>query len=111
DATAKRHLDRALQLDPDHIGANIKLAELLHRAGEHGAALERLDRISQTGDQRPTALALHGIVLLAAGQPAKAEQVFATLTSIQPGNYSAWNNLGNAKRELGKLEEADACYV
>lgn len=111
DIGARQYLERALALEPEHIGANIKLAELLHLAGSHEDALQYLDRVPADGSHRVTLLALRGLVMLAQGRPVEAEQLFSALTAAEPNNFSHWNNLGNAKRELGKLEEADACYL
>jgi len=111
DIGARQYLERALALEPEHIGANIKLAELLHLAGSHEDALQYLDRVPVDGSHRVTLLALRGLVMLAQGRPVEAEQLFSALTAAEPNNFSHWNNLGNAKRELGKLEEADACYL
>src|SRR5690606_33603355 len=111
DAAAARLLEQALQVEPDHIGANIKLAELLQRAGQYDQALAQLARVPENGEHRPNLLSLRAIIQLAAGRPEQAEQTLETLTTLQPGNHVPWNNLGNAKRDLGKLDEADACYL
>ena len=40
----------------------------------------------------------------------KRSPVTVTALSLNPDNYKAHNNLGNALQEQGKLEEAIACY-
>ena len=45
-ASDEASLRRALELDPANADANYGLAELLYRAGDHDAALERLSNVS-----------------------------------------------------------------
>jgi Flp pilus assembly protein TadD len=45
------------------------------------------------------------------GRVAEAAEVHAELTRRQPGEAAHWNNLGNALRELHRLDEARAAYL
>ncbi|ARP94341.1 TDP-N-acetylfucosamine:lipid II N-acetylfucosaminyltransferase [Bordetella genomosp. 13] len=110
-AAAREALQTALDIEPTHILGQVKLAEILYRLGLLDEAIQCLDQIPSKGKHRATLLSWRGLVQLGRAEYDDARQAFEALIAIEPKQYSAWNNLGNVHRDLGDLEQAEACYA
>jgi len=108
-ARAEASYRHALRLEPDLAAAAVGLGRLLQR--------ERIDdaiaalRAAQIESPREEELAL----LLAAlesrrGDPASAAETLEKLIALHPRNADAWNNLGIARAQLGRREEARVAF-
>jgi tetratricopeptide (TPR) repeat protein len=82
--------------DPTNLALLRDLASTLHAAGEHGQALEVLDRIGETEGASSTVAALRGQVLLALGRWDQAAAVFEAGLLAQPDSAAVAFNLGYA---------------
>jgi len=69
-----------------------------------------VNRIRDDDQTRADELYAEGLEAFRKGAMIKAADLFEMVTSIQPGNYKAWGNLGNSLAYLGKKEEAIECY-
>ena len=108
---ALKHLDAALAIEPDHILAQMKRAELLHKLNRYSEAIQYLDAIPKRHEHRAALLARRGTILLDLQRFEEARETFEALIKIEPKQYAAWNNLGNVYRSLGNLREAARCYA
>ena len=82
----------------------------LHRQGELARAAARYRQILQREPAHFDALHLLGVASLQGGDPRAALELIGQANRIDPRNAAALTNLGNALRELGRHEQALACY-
>ncbi|MDX1606183.1 MAG: tetratricopeptide repeat protein [Candidatus Competibacterales bacterium] len=90
------------QDEPTDLAAINELIE----AGDHGAALSRLNQRLDNNSNDIEALFLKGIVLLDRGELAPAGEIFATLSERFPQLAEAHNNLATVRVEQGRYREA-----
>src|SRR4051812_33356532 len=99
------------QSDP----AQLPLAQLIaqgldhHRAGRLQQAEAMYRQALQQQPEQPDALQLLGVLALQAGQPQAALELIGRSAQIAP-TFAAFNNLGEAFRALGRMNEAIASY-
>lgn len=108
-ARAEASYRHALRLEPDLTAAAVGLGRLLERARlDDAIAVLRAAR-----DEAPKEEEL--ALLLAAlesrrGDTAGAARTLESLLATRPRNADAWNNLGIARAQLGRREEARAAF-
>lgn len=111
---ARREIDAALAIDPNSAAANHALALLDARVGNHQAALERLEALSESEDvSSDEAAGLWsdlGNMRLQADQIESAEAAYRRALDLDPNNARAWVNLSIALRRQDRLDDAaQAC--
>lgn len=84
-------------------GAHLAAGRLDHAAKAAAAVL-------QVEPKNPDGMHLIGLVALAKGDTAKAEQLIAAAAALMPHHVNVWVNLGNAQRDQGKAKEALISY-
>lgn len=95
-------LRRALKAGGDNATARFNLARALVDAGE----LAEAETLTAGAEQPDEMRRLHAEILKAQGRLWEAAAGYQQLVDAQPGNAEAWNNLGNARHELGELDGA-----
>ena len=75
-----------------------------HKAGRLPEAERIYQQILQAKPNRPDALHLHGVISHQRGKNEVAVDLITKAIAIKPDYAPAHNNLGNAFRELGKLD-------
>ena len=107
---ARRHVERALSLDPDSALAQYAAAELAEADRDADAAIARLERAVALSPAFVAAYQLLGILRGERGDVQQAADAFLRVVALDPRNARGYNNLGNALRTLGRLDEARAAF-
>ncbi len=121
-ATARAHLasgrleeagaacEALLHATPDDAAGLHLLALVRGRMGHLPDGIRLLERVVALTPGAGAARSDLGAMLIAAGQPERAEPQLAVAVGLQPGSIEARVNLGNALHAQGKLEGAEATY-
>jgi len=97
---AKRHCDRAIELDPHLVAAAVNIGYITYRSGRRAEALRYFENLSQKYPTDPSLFVNYGFFLyreyLAGNTDALSQAVEKTLKSwtLNPHGYVAANNLG-----------------
>lgn len=106
DASAERHLERALQLDVGYATAWRERGLWAYERGDDAAAVEALERSLAAQPRDRTTLQYLALALLALGQPERAEPHALLLTEQQPEADDGWGLLALARLRAGRANEA-----
>lgn len=112
---AAHWLKRALEKQPEHAGLWARLAMLSSRRLGEKIAREAADKaleltVGKAGPQRAHALAAHAHVLTEGGDHAAAETAYRDALALVPQFVPALSGLGHLLMQLGKVDEATACF-
>ncbi len=88
---------------------NAARGDVLRRKGDIDGALREYVAAAEKNVNDPNLYNNLGS-LVARQNPAAAEAYFRKALELQPENYQAWHNLGNAYLRLNRLQEAVACF-
>jgi predicted O-linked N-acetylglucosamine transferase (SPINDLY family) len=111
DKLAKEHFERALTLDNLAAEANQGMADILFRSDDNEAALTHADRVLEQKPNDVAALSRKVQLLTRLRRFDQAAILCQKLIQQDPRNgWTHWNDLGNINRDLGDLDEAEACY-
>ncbi len=102
-AEAKQHIDRALELEPDHPLLLCEKGLILQTMSEHEEAVGSFDTALRskgcvTGPEKARALRGKGVSLIDLGRLDEAEQAFTESLKIAPGNRIALDELEYIRR-------------
>jgi tetratricopeptide (TPR) repeat protein len=92
--SVKSSLDKALELEPNHIEARMKLAELQLYLKNYKDVLKNLDMILKTDKYNAKAYFIKGIAFKELGDTLKAVSSFQTTVEQDPEYYNAYMELG-----------------
>ena len=98
------YLQQAVANGGDSIDNRINLAKSLADAGRWDEALAACSLAD--GTRTAELERMHADLLKAQGRPAEAVWTYERLVHENPGDFESWNNLGNARNELGDLDGA-----
>jgi tetratricopeptide (TPR) repeat protein len=106
---ARRVLDAALALDPDHVAALDELAWLAAVTGDVATASDAAARIENLEDER-RALYARGYAAVAEGRGADAEAIFDELFARRPAGCCAlaWRGIARLAQGRGDAAREDA---
>lgn len=116
----RRFLEDRVQRDPDDITAQNRLADIYLRSLRETGDYESLRRAQEAvrrslasvpAEQNATGLFLQGRVEYESHHFAKARDLAASLTKIEPGKSRGFALLGDALLEFGDLDAAAAAYA
>ncbi|MDH5762677.1 MAG: tetratricopeptide repeat protein [Nitrospinota bacterium] len=102
---AEKSLATTLQLDPKHVPARIKMAEIHIKREEYAKALEAYEELTRQGIKNPMVSYHSGLALLAMGEPEKALPFLEKAVEDAPGSAEWHLTLARAyhkSRQLGK---------
>jgi tetratricopeptide (TPR) repeat protein len=103
---ARRAYARALELDPDHPGANLNLGRLLHEAGDPAGAEAHYRRALEARPGDATAQFNLGVVLEDQARLDEALLAYARCLRAAPGHADAHFNAARILERLGRKAEA-----
>lgn len=93
---------RALELDPDHVDAQLNLGRLEHARGRLAAAERRFRRALELRPGDATAAFDLGVVYQDLGQPERAIAAYERAIRTDPGFSDAYFNLASLFESLGR---------
>jgi len=109
-AEAIAEQEKALEIDPENVQANINLISLDARQGELDKAEQHFQAAVRLNPHRADAYYDHGILLIWEKKDSEAERAFRQALAINPFYAEARNNLGLLLERQGRTEEALAEY-
>ncbi len=110
--TAFQHFERALAIRPSDFEALLNLGYILFRQGHSEQGLKYTESAVVQEPNSVSAMRLKAQLLSMQSRYEESIQIFERLVQVDPVNrYGYWNDLGNIKRELGKLDEALEYYL
>ena len=77
---------------------------------ETANSVETSNSVEIANSVETSQLVQKGIAAHSSGSYAEAEAIWRQILSVSPDNDAAYNNLGNALAELGRLTEAESAY-
>ena len=98
--------DAAPNLDQE-----VNAAATLFNQGNTAAAELRCRQVLRAAPRHRDAQALLGLLLHSSGRYTEAEEMFAALAMQEPGEWPHWMNLGTARRNAKRLDEALVAYT
>jgi predicted O-linked N-acetylglucosamine transferase (SPINDLY family)/glycosyltransferase involved in cell wall biosynthesis len=112
--SAQKHFERALELQPDDPDAHQGLATIFYMSSRNGAGLRHIDRTLEKKPNHVPALVCKVQLLTRLFRMEEAAALSEKLIRTDIGdperNATHWNDLGNIKRGMGQLKEAEDCY-
>ena len=99
----RRHLDKALEHDPEYLEARLMLGRLLLREGEPRRAIDVLVAGGDEGARDRKAYFDLGMAYLAVDEWESALQVFSSLSSVDGLESASYNNQGVALMRLERF--------
>jgi tetratricopeptide (TPR) repeat protein len=91
--------------------AHYAMAEVQEAAGDAKGALTSVERALELDPRFLQAHHYRGILLGEAGDTEGAVAAFEQALRLDPAHARSWNNLGNAQRTLGRLQEAEHSFA
>lgn len=107
---AENYIDKALDLSPFFAEALFTKATILYAKEKFSLAEEILDKVDLKNKNNSALLGLRALVLHNLRKYEEAEKILKKLTRKEPNNFKHWNGLGNLFLDMGRLDEADACF-
>ncbi|MFW6108652.1 MAG: tetratricopeptide repeat protein [bacterium] len=105
---AVEHCQTALKADPDHADCRTLLARAYERLDRVGDAIEAYEAACEAAPSYPNFLAAANLYA-SAGEWERAEAKFQAAVETFPTSVPAWKGLADARRRLGKLDQAVQC--
>ncbi|MBZ9556968.1 MULTISPECIES: tetratricopeptide repeat protein [unclassified Modicisalibacter] len=103
-------VEKALELKPDYARAHHYLSYLLYSRDDFERALEHVETACRAEPENDEYLTTKGNILIKHHRHRDAIKAFQTAAQVAPKKYYAWNNLANAKKDVGLLDEALSDY-
>ncbi|ANN71854.1 TDP-N-acetylfucosamine:lipid II N-acetylfucosaminyltransferase [Bordetella bronchialis] len=112
--SAQAHFERALELQPDDPDAHQGIATIYYMSSRNESALRHIDRTLEKKPGHAPALVLKVQLLTRLFRMEEATALSEKLVETDSGDpekdATHWNDLGNIKRGMGQLEDAERCY-
>lgn len=99
-------LRQALKLQPSHALAKARLADNLRRRGQHTQAVRMAREAVRLDPRQPQALEMMGHQLLVVGLYSRAEAWYRHILNIEPGYWTAYENLAFTELNRGRPDRA-----
>lgn len=100
-------LIRTFLLDPNDTGSALRLASMLHKAGDYDRAIALGRWIHERLPDNPVPLNLVGAALLEKGDVAAARTQFERAIALSSGHAAARLNLAKLARDEGRADQAE----
>lgn len=105
------HFERAISINQDAVEAYIGLASAHHQLNQNAAALKHIEYAATLAPDSELVLAHKVRILKSNHRYEEAISLLERLIKTSRVNpYSHWIDMGNLKRALGCLVDAEACY-
>jgi predicted O-linked N-acetylglucosamine transferase (SPINDLY family) len=109
-AYAEQLYRQVLQVNPTHVDAIAKLANVFFQQGNYATAIDAYRQALQFSPNDAASWYNLGLALQRLNRDAEALDCYHQALRIQPGLAVAWNNIGSAYRATGDIDNAIACY-
>lgn len=103
---ARRNLEKALEIAPDHVDAILRLADVLTNTEDKIQAIDLLLHGLEIDPERVDLLALLGITYAGMLDMSNAIKIYERALVLDPQNVSVLNNLGLAFIMIGRPDDA-----
>ncbi len=107
---AIKYLDKAIDVDPNHISAWNNKGVLLSEIGEYEKALKTFDTALKINPKDNDTYYNIGKLFYKMKKYEEAAKFFEETVRINPNDIEAWYNKGSALLELKELEKANECF-
>jgi tetratricopeptide (TPR) repeat protein len=107
---AETLLARCLELAPSFNAARHNYALALHRQNKSAAALQQIDRLSQSEPKNSGYRNLKAVVLSKIGEYQESIEIYADVVKRLPDNAKIWMSYGHALASAGREIESIAAY-
>jgi len=107
---AIEQLKQAVRNDPSDSNPYHELAVTYRKTRTYGEALRAEEAALALQPSRSEYHSVKGMILVETGHFELARTEFLQVLKMDPNNVVAWNNLGNAYRELNQLDDASQAY-
>lgn len=105
---AKSQLEKALQIDPEHLASLFDLGITLRRLGKFDGAANMFDKVANA-DKRYPGLALErGLLFEASGQPQQAIEMYQEALAKAPNDPDLMLRVGSAEVVAGQASQAES---
>ena len=108
---ASSHLERLLQLEPDHANGRVALGVAQTRAGKFEQAVQTLQQADETDPKNPWAHRNLAVGLLKLKRTEEGVQHLRQAVELNPKDELAWYGLGEALEVTGDTKGADEAYL
>ncbi len=105
---AEKELQRALELNPNHVEAHMQYAFFLQAVGRSGEAIGHIQRARQLDPLSPTVYSAVGRVHYRARQHQRAIEYYRKAIELDPTYVPVYGRLAETYEVLGKYEEAQS---
>ncbi|MEW6281237.1 MAG: tetratricopeptide repeat protein, partial [Candidatus Eremiobacterota bacterium] len=106
---ALRHLERVLDLAPEHPAAVVSTGRIFLKQGRHDQALARLEEAQRRNPDRPELLLGLAECYQAQYRFDEALDLYRRVAEVEPGNVEASSRQADLRLHLGDLDGALAC--
>lgn len=103
-------IDRALQLDREHVNSHINRGLILHGLGRFAEAISSYENAISLQPDLPLVYFNLGLTYQKTRQLSRAQECYVLATQLNPNYGAAFNNLGNVLKVLKMPAEAETCY-
>ena len=103
---AAQSCGRALEVDPEHLGANCNLGVIFRKLGRLDEAVSSCRKVLSIDPGHAEAKINLGVALRTMGRFEEAEICYREALRVKPDSVEAHSNLGNVLKDLGRFEEA-----
>ena len=103
-------LEKAIDLDPKFVAAQVALIMNHLQADEYDKALQAAQYLQETHPENPDGFTLAGVAYAAKGGDKDAKALFAKALEVKPGDPNASINLASYALRDGNREEARSLY-
>lgn len=100
-AEARAAYERAIDLDPHHVDAQVNLGRILHEAGAPLAAEKHYRAALEVEPNHPVAIFNLGVALEDLGRLTEAARTYLNAIALDPDNYDAHYNLAGIYERRG----------
>ncbi len=112
---AKQSLENAVRIDPKRTDCWLELAAIYQQQGDEAGSLRAYERALKADPKNPASVCQMGetlVVMLGNDnkQLKRGIDALERCVRLAPKHESAWKNLGNAYKTLGKKKDAVRCY-
>jgi tetratricopeptide (TPR) repeat protein len=107
---AARSCQRALEVNPEHIGAHSNLGIIFRQLGRLDEAISSCRKALIIDPRHAQTQINLGVALRTMGRLDEAVHCYREALKVKPDSFMAHSNLGNALKDIGQFDEAVASH-
>lgn len=105
-----KHLEQALELNPNYGEALAQIALVYYKSGDHAKALVAYEKALEDGKGSVNALNNVAAIYFGQGDFNKAKSYYEQTVKINPYHKDAWGNLGITYAQIGEFNQAENAF-